>query len=164
MQSLKKIPIRKRVITTIINSPKHIQQTTSQKMSSTTKCLLQKTSDKYNDSKTCISDSGVISHMVNSEENLMKLKYAKTLFTVGDRRNITLTTCGNWRGYWRHDKTLHRLMISNMDVITGLHSNIFIIKWALQRGFQVTSEGDTLILKKRSTSIGFGKKMRNNGG
>ena len=59
------------------------------------KVFIAKTSDKYNDSKTCISDSGVISHMVNSEENLMKLKYAKTLVTVGDRRNITLTTCGN---------------------------------------------------------------------
>ena len=35
---------------------------------------------------------------------------------------------------------------------------------ALQKGFQVTSEGEALILKKNSTEITFDKKMANNGG
>ena len=35
---------------------------------------------------------------------------------------------------------------------------------ALQKGFQVTSEYEALILKKKSTEIWFDKKMTNNGG
>ena len=46
-----------------------------------------------------------------------------------------------------------------MDVILGLNPNIFSFKLVLERVIQVTSEGDTLILNKSSTSIGFGDKM-----
>ena len=35
---------------------------------------------------------------------------------------------------------------------------------ALQKGFEVTSEGDTLTLKKNSPNIRFDKKVANNGG
>ena len=51
-----------------------------------------------------------------------------------------------------------------MYLISGLYSNIFRLKRALQMVFQVTSEGDTLILKKRSNDICFGDKVTNNGG
>ena len=48
-----------------------------------------------------------------------------------------------------------------MDVIPGLYSNIFSLKQALKRGTQITSEGDTLILKESCTNTCFGKKMTN---
>ena len=40
-----------------------------------------------------------------------------------------------------------------MTVIPGLHANIFSVTRALQKVFQVTSEGETLILKKKSTRV-----------
>ena len=51
-----------------------------------------------------------------------------------------------------------------MYVIPGLHANLFIVIQALQKGFQVTSEVETLILKKISTEICFDKKMAKIGG
>ena len=39
-------------------------------------------------------------------------------------------------------------MLSNATVISGLHVNLFRVTRVLQKGFQVTSEGEALILKK----------------
>ena len=50
-----------------------------------------------------------------------------------------------------------------MHVISGLYSNIFSLKWALQRGFRVTSKEEPLILKEISTNNFTGEKMANNG-
>ena len=52
----------------------------------------------------------------------------------------------------------------NLTVIPGLHTNIFSVIQALQKGFKGTSEYETLILKKNSTDIHFGEKMANNRG
>ena len=73
-------------------------------------------------------DSGATSHMVNSEDNLMKLEYAKTGVTVGDSSALIVTTCGNWRCYWIHDEELHSIPLSNWDVIPGLNASIFSFK------------------------------------
>ena len=57
-----------------------------------------------------------------------------------------------------------KLTLSDMSVIPGLHANIFSMAWALQKGFQVTSECKYVILNKNSTEIRFDEKMANNGG
>ena len=102
--------------------------------------------------------------MVNSEENMTNTKDAKTRVTIGDGRTITGLKCGDWTGYQRHGVKIYFVMLSNTYVIPGLHKNPFIVIQALQKGFQVTSEVDTLILKKKSTKICFDDKMWNNGG
>ena len=51
-----------------------------------------------------------------------------------------------------------------MPIIPGLHSNILSKTLSLQNIFQVTSKGETLFLKKKTTKICFGKKIANNGG
>ena len=51
-----------------------------------------------------------------------------------------------------------------MAVIPNLHTEIVRVIQALQKGFQVTSEGDFLIFKKKSTEICFGEKIANNSG
>ena len=55
-------------------------------------------------------------------------------------------------------------MLSNKDIIPGLHENLFIMLRELQNGFHVTSEVETLILKTNSTEIYFHKKMEKHGG
>ena len=102
--------------------------------------------------------------MVNLEEYMKNLKNSETRVNIGDSRALTGTKRGNWTGYQSRDGKIHCAMLSNMTVITGLHTNIFIIMQALQKGFQVTSEGETLILKKNSTEICFDEKMDNNSG
>ena len=102
--------------------------------------------------------------MVNSDKNVKNLKDAKIQVTVIDSTNLTGVKPINWPGYQIRDGNLHRLTLSNTDIIPGLHANIFSLTQALQKGFQVTSEGNTLILKKNSTNICFGEKMANNSG
>ena len=51
-----------------------------------------------------------------------------------------------------------------MDVITVLHANLSRLTCELKKGFQVTSEGETLILKKNTADIHFDKKMENKAG
>ena len=48
-----------------------------------------------------------------------------------------------------------------MDVISGLHENLFIMMRALQNGFKVTSEGETLILSENCVDVCFKKEMTN---
>ena len=91
--------------------------------------------------------------MVNLEENMTNLSDAKTQVTVGDSRTLTRTKCVNWHSYHKHDRKLYHVMLSNKYVILGLQENLFRVTRGLQKGFQVTSEGDTLILKKNSNKI-----------
>ena len=48
-----------------------------------------------------------------------------------------------------------------MSTIIDVHPNIFSVTRELQKGYQVTSEGDTLILKKNPTEVRFDGKMTN---
>ena len=63
------------------------------------KLSIVKTSNKNNDIKTFISDSRSTLHKLNSKENVMKLKYARTRVALGDSSTLTVITHGNWRRY-----------------------------------------------------------------
>ena len=53
------------------------------------------------------------------------------------------------------------MTLIDTGVIPDLHANLFGMKRALQKNFQVTPEGKTLILKKISTEICSDNKMSN---
>ena len=105
-------------------------------------------SNQEHDSEIFIMDSGATSHMVYLEENMTNLNDYKTQVTIGYSRNHDGTKHDNWNGYQRRDRKLHRVTLSNMYIIPGLYSNVFIVTRAPQKGFQVTQEGKTLILEK----------------
>ena len=52
------------------------------------------------------------------------------------------------------------MMISNTDVILGLHKNLFSVTLSLQKGFQFTLEGKALILKKIRLKFGLMRKWQ----
>ena len=56
------------------------------------------------------------------------------------------------------------MKLTNTVVVPGLHKYLFNVTQALQKGFKLTSEGETLILKKNSTEILFDKKIVNKSG
>ena len=95
--------------------------------------FIAKTSNQEYDSKIFIVDSGSISHMVNSEDNMTNLKETKTKFTVGYRKTITGTKHGDWHGWQKHNGKLHHVILTNMAVILGLYANLFRIIRALQK-------------------------------
>ena len=94
---------------------------------------------------------------------MTSLKDSKTRVTIGDSRTLTGEKCGNCRGYQRRDGKLHHVKLSNIAVIPVPYVNILSMVLAQKKGFQVTSEGETLILKKNSTYISFDEKMVNKG-
>ena len=89
--------------------------------------------------------------------------WRKTRVTIEESGNLTNTNHGNWHRYQKNDMNLHNVMLYDMDVIPGLHPTIFRMTWEPQKGFQVASEYEALILKKNVTDICFEKKMANNG-
>ena len=50
---------------------------------------------------------------------------------------------GDFNFYPKRDGKLHHVTLSNTAVIPGLHKNIFSMTQALQKGLQLTSEGET---------------------
>ena len=56
------------------------------------------------------------------------------------------------------------MTLSDTALLPGLLNILFSMTRELQKLFQVTSEGETLILKKNSTEIRFNKKMVKNDG
>ena len=89
------------------------------------------------------------------------VKDTKTKVTVGDCRTLTEKKHSDWHIWYKRNKKLHSVTLKNTAAIPGLHANLFIMTKELQKYFQLTSEGETLILKKNSTEIRFGKKMAN---
>ena len=100
-------------------------------------------------------------HMVNSEENMTKLKDAEMRVTVRNSKTLTKQKRGDWHRYQRRDGKVHHVTLTNTSGIPGLHVNLFTMARALQESFQLTPEGETLILKKNSTKIRFDEKMAN---
>ena len=108
-----------------------------------------------------IVGSVATSQMVNLKKNMTNHKDAEARVAVGDSRTLTGTKCGDWHRYQKRDGKLHHVTLSDTAIIPGRHTNIFSMTLSLKKGFQVTSEGEALILKKNSTDIQFDKKWRN---
>ena len=73
--------------------------------------------------------------MVNSEDNLIKLKYTETKVTVGDRKNITGTKRGEWHGRQKRNGKIHHVTLTNTSLIPLLHAKLFRVMQALQKRF-----------------------------
>ena len=56
------------------------------------------------------------------------------------------------------------MTLQNRTVILGLHASLFILMQTVQKGFQLKSEDETLIIKKNSTEILVDKKMAKKAG
>ena len=100
--------------------------------------------------------------MINSEENMTNLKAAESRVTVGDSIALTNTKLGNWHGWKKYDRKLHRTRLTNTAVISGPHENLFSVVRAIQKGFQVNSEGETLIIRKFPPIFFLTRKWRTN--
>ena len=85
--------------------------------------------------------------MVNSEENMKKIKDVKIRVAVRDSRTLTGTKSDNWNGYHARERKINCVTLLNTDVIPGLIANLFSVSRALQNYFQVTSEGKTPTVK-----------------
>ena len=92
---------------------------------------------------------------------MTNIKDTKAKVALGDRKTLTGTKYCDRHIWQKRNKKLHHVTLTNMAVIPGLHPNLSSMMRTLQKGFQLTSEGKTQILKKSLTKIRFDKKMAN---
>ena len=95
---------------------------------------------------------------------MTNLKDVEKQVAIGDSRTLTGTKHGDWHSYQRREGKHHHMTSSNMFVILGLYANLFSMTRAIQKGFQVKLEGETLILGVILTDICFDEKMANKSG
>ena len=87
--------------------------------------FIEKCSRQKYDSDTFIIDYSAKSHMVTNKEKMTDLCYVEKRVIAGDSGTLTGKKCGNWHGYKKHDRKLHRMTLYDMSVIPGLHENLF---------------------------------------
>ena len=101
-------------------NPKRISKERHRRCDLQQNIYCKKKSNQEHDSKKTFIDYGATSHMVKLEGNMTKLKYSKTLVTVGD--SITLTWENVAIGTAIRDLTEEYLMkLSNATAIPGGH-------------------------------------------
>ena len=90
----------------------------------------------------------VPNHTCYDRKNMTNPKDSETRVTIGDSGTIIMKKCDGWHSYQRRDGKLHHVTLSDTSVIPGVHANLFHVTQAPQKGFQVASEGEALIIKK----------------
>ena len=68
---------------------------------------------------------------------------------VGDSEKLTEKKLSDWNGYQKCEGKIHHVTLYDTAVIPGLNINLFSVTRAPQKGFQVTSEDEALILQKK---------------
>ena len=100
--------------------------------------------------------------MLNSEDNMKNLKDTETKVTVGNRKNLTGTKCGDWHGWQKFNRKIHHATLTNTAIITGLHENPFIVTRSLQKVFQLMLEDETRILNFFKPEFVLARKWQTN--
>ena len=75
--------------------------------------------------------------MVTNEENMINLRYTKTIFTIGDNVIFTEKKCLDWHGYHKHNIKIHFVALYDTARIPGLHKTVFSMTQSLQKFFQI---------------------------
>ena len=71
---------------------------------------------------------------------------------------------GNWKGYQERDGKLYPMTCTNTAYIPDLGVNIFGVTHALTKGFYVTSEKESQVLKKNTTILKFEERLDHRNG
>ena len=96
--------------------------------------VIKRGSSKIYDIKKFIADSGTASHMVTTKENINK-QYSKIRVTIGYSETLTRTKHGNWHGYHKCDRKLHRVMLSDIEIIPVINAKLLSMTRELPKGF-----------------------------
>ena len=59
--------------------------------------------------------------MEKLEEDMKNIKDAETWVTVGGSGKSSRTKHGYWYSHQKHGRKLHRMILTDMDIIPGIH-------------------------------------------
>ena len=109
-------------------------------------------------------DSGCTSHMVNSLNNMTKIRELKTLVNTGKKKTMTGQLQEDWKGYHKRDSKVYPQKCTYTAYISDLSVNIFSVTCALTKGLNVTLERKSLVLNKNLTILKFEEHLYHGNG
>ena len=86
--------------------------------------FIARTSNQKYDREKFIANSGATSHLMSSEENMMKPNNAEIKVTIRDSRILTSTNHRDWHSYQKREREIHHVMLYDMAIIPFLYVNI----------------------------------------
>ena len=79
---------------------------------------------------------------------MTSIKDTERQVAIGYSRTLTGGGHGDWNSYHRRDGKIHRMTLYDTYVIPDLHKILFSMMQVLKKGFQVTPESKSLILRE----------------
>ena len=86
---------------------------------------------------------------------MTKLREVKTLVNKGNKKTMIGSLHGNWKGCQKRDGKLYQVTCTGTANILYLSVNISSITCMLTKVFNVTSDKESLVLKKNVTTLKF---------
>ena len=93
--------------------------------------------------------------MANNLNNITNLLGVKTAVKTWNKKIIKVLLWGYWKGNHKRDGKFYLVTRTETSYIPDLSVNIFSMTHALTKGFNMTSEKESLILKKNATILKF---------
>ena len=96
---------------------------------------------------------------------MTNLREVKTVVKTGNKKTMTVSLRGNWKGYQKRDGKFYSVTFTDTVHIMDLSVNIFNSTRVLTKGLNVTSEKESLVLKKNASILKFKESLvHGNGG
>ena len=96
---------------------------------------------------------------------MTKLREVKTLVNKGNKKTMIGSLHGNWKGCQKRDGKLYQVTCTGTANILYLSVNISSITCMLTKVFNVTSDKESVVLRKNTTILKLKKRLdHGNGG
>ena len=96
---------------------------------------------------------------------MINLIEVKTVVNTGNNKTMMGLLWGYWKGYQKRDGKFYQVTCTNTAYIPDLSVNIFSVTRALNKGFNVKSDKESLVLNKNTTILKFEDRLDHvNGG
>ena len=107
------------------------------------------------DNGVYIADSGASAHMTGSEKGMFDCRPVDETISIGNGKGIKVTKIGKKiRTMIEKDGLERQITLSEVKLVLELKPfNLFLIPQALDKGFQLSSEGKVMVLKKGNMQV-----------
>ena len=121
--------------------------------------------DTRPDSSIWIADSAATSHITNSDYGMYDCKMVNLPVTVGDGSEVTATKIGNLdlQVHYKDGKTA-KVTLTGVQYVPKFYIKLFSLTAAMSKGFDISSEGMTMMVKKGNTKISFDQMIKTKSG
>jgi len=118
------------------------------------------------DGSTWIADLGATSHITTNEDaGMYECKIVNLPITVGDGSKVTATKIGNMdmEVHYKGGSTA-KVTLTGVQYVPKFYIKLFSLTAAMSKGFDISSEGMQMMVKKGNTCINFDQMIKTKSG